>query len=398
MSGWGNGHNPTENPNVTVTVTNKTRGGTGGAQSRPVAVDMDTPLWPTDRRARAPEDAHDTAYDAAPFPGGSAQWRERGGERPGLSERFLRPEDYLTEPVEPPEMGWRREAWRLGARRLRPSARELRHRDWTRQIRRSLRSPKVVAVFSPKGGVGKTTTTLQLGQVLSTLRGDLVAALDANPDSGNLVKRVREPYSVATAGELHRDRANVVRYADLMPYLTQSDSGLCVVRCDPSAAARLGPQEYREILELLTRFYSMVMIDLGTGMRESAFLSILDVADAVVAVSRPTFDAAEVLAEGLHWLAVRFPHKIAAATMVLNAVESRPGQLDTDRLTEQFGHWVGRILSVPYDRHLAGGGVPQWPLLARHTQDSYLELAAGIVGSLPNERPNPLCDRHGSPT
>lgn len=271
-------------------------------------------------------------------------------------------------------------------RRIRPGARELRHREWTRQIRRSLRSPKVVAVFSPKGGVGKSTTALQVGEVLARVRGDLVAALDANPDSGNLVKRVREPYSVSTAGELHRDHANVARYADLMPYLTQSDQGLCVVRSDPGAATRLGPREYREILELLSRFYSVVVVDLGTGMREPAFLSILESADSLVAVSRPTFDAAEVLAEGLDWLSGRFPEKIGHATMVLNALDPGPGQLDTDRLGGDFGDWVGQVLSVPFDRHLATGGVPQWPLLAARTQDAYLELAAGIIGTLPDER------------
>jgi len=269
-------------------------------------------------------------------------------------------------------------------RRIRPGARELRHRDWTRRIRRSLRSPKIVAVFSPKGGVGKSTTALQVGEVLARLRGDLVAALDANPDSGNLVKRVREPYSVSTAGELHRDRAEIERYADLMPYLTQADSGLCVVRSDPGAAARLGPTEYREILRLLTRFYAVVVIDLGTGMREPAFQSIIEAADSVVAVTRPTFDAAEVLIEGLDWLAGRFGDKITDATMVLNGVDPDPGRLDAGRLAEDFADRVGRVLSVPHDRHLASGGVPQWPLLTRHGQDAYLRLAANIVDALPD--------------
>lgn len=382
MSSFENEHDDTagtSKPRFSVTIT-KTRDTTGGQHTQYVPVDLDRPLWNTGGADPAPD------FDPAP---GSVPEPEPRDERRGRGERLLRPEDYITEPVEPPAMGWRRTAWRAGMRRLQPGARELRHRDWTRQIRRSLRSPKVVAVFSPKGGVGKSTTALQVGEVLARLRGDLVAALDANPDSGNLVKRVREPYSAYTAGELHRDRARMQRYADMMPYLTQADSGLCVVRSDPAASARLGPQEYHEILELLTRYYSVVMIDLGTGMREPAFLSIVDAADAVVAVSRPTFDAAEVLAEGLDWLAERFPQKIADATMVLNAVDTGPGQLNADRLTVNFDDWVGRVLRVPYDGHLATGGVPQWPLLTRHTQDAYLELTAGIVSSLPNEPARP---------
>lgn len=380
MSGWGDGP---RRPDLSVTVAKTGR----GQRARSARAHLDTPLW-DGGRARAAKAARDAASPDAAFAETPSRSRATG-VGPGRTERLLRPEDYLSEPAEPPAMGWRRVAWRCGMRRLRPGARELRHRDWTRRIRRSLRSPKVVAVFSPKGGVGKSTTALQVGEVLARLRGDLVAALDANPDSGNLVKRVREPYSVATAGELHRDRAAVVRYADLMPYLTQADSGLCVVRSDPGAAARLGPQEYREILALLTRFYSLVVVDLGTGMREPAFQAILDVADAVVAVSRPTFDSAEVLAEGLDWLADRFPRKIAISTLVLNAVDPGPGHLDADRLAADFGDRVGQVVNVPYDRHLATGGVPQWPLLAAHTQDSYLRLAAAIVGTLPDEDTHP---------
>jgi MinD-like ATPase involved in chromosome partitioning or flagellar assembly len=377
MPAQGNGRDTSTESEFTLTAT-RARNITPNEFVEP---DLEIPLWVADCRTPKPTPkAKNALYTAAsPATPAAPQRQSRGS-----ADRLLRPEDYLDEPVEPPTMGWRRTAWRCGARRIGPGVREMRHRDWTQRIRRSLRSPKVIAVFSPKGGVGKSTTALQIGHVLAGLRGDLVGALDANPDSGNLVKRVPEPYSVASAGELHRDRSQVVRYADLMPYLTQADTGLCVVRSDPEAAARLGPQEYQEILGLLKRYYSVVMVDLGTGMREPAFQSIIGDADSVVAVSRSTFDSAEVLAEGLDWLYGRFPEKISHATMVLNAVESGPGQLAASHLAEQFERWVGHVATVPYDRHLATGGVPQWPLLARQTQDAYLQLTAEVIGLVPD--------------
>ena len=48
-----------------------------------------------------------------------------------------------------------------------------------------------VAVMSLKGGVGKTTTTVGLGAMLASLRGDRVIAVDANPDRGTLSDKVR---------------------------------------------------------------------------------------------------------------------------------------------------------------------------------------------------------------
>jgi len=248
-----------------------------------------------------------------------------------------------------------------------------------------MRSPKIIAVFSPKGGVGKSTTTIELGHVLAQVRGDLVAAVDANPDSGNLVKRMREPYSTYGIDDLHRDASRLSRHSDLLPYLTQDDNGLSVVRSATGAGERLGPEGYRQVLDVLSRFYTVILVDLGTGMREAAFLSIVDRADALVAVTHPTFDAAEVAIEGIDWLRRRFAGKIGAGTLVLNAIEPRYPKVNADRLATEFGKHMVHVLRVPRDPHLARGGAPQWTLLDNRTQDAYMVLAATVIDGMPDE-------------
>ena len=47
-----------------------------------------------------------------------------------------------------------------------------------------------IAVVSPKGGVGKTTTTALLGSLLAFLRRDRVIAVETNPDWGSLGRRL----------------------------------------------------------------------------------------------------------------------------------------------------------------------------------------------------------------
>jgi MinD-like ATPase involved in chromosome partitioning or flagellar assembly len=241
----------------------------------------------------------------------------------------------------------------------------------------------VIAVVSPKGGVGKSTTTALLGGVLARLRGDLVAALDANPDSGNLAARLREPHSRLGAQELHRDAGQVTRYSDLVPYLTTSGSGLCAVRSNPDADARLGPAEYRALLSLLSRFYSIIVVDLGTGMREPAFQAIIEAADAVVAVTGPAFDAVEVLAEGLDWLSRQFPAIFRTGIAVVNGIAPGSRAPDPARIAQTLEDWVPAVVQVPRDPHLAGGGVAQWAMLRNRTQDAYLELGATVIDALP---------------
>lgn len=336
--------------------------------------ELDAPLW---------EPAGVTGTQAAADPAGLA-----GPVSPVQvvrRQRLLVPEDFLPKIAEPPATGWRRAAWRAGARRLGPGTQELRQREQARQIRRPMYSPKVIAVMSPKGGVGKSTTAILLGQVLALMRGHLVAALDANPDSGNLVTRVPEPHSPLGAAELHRDAGRMACRSDLVPYLTPSPSGLCVVRSGRETDVRLGPAEYRSLIEVLARFHSIIVVDLGTGIRDPAFLAVIKEADAVVPVTEAVFDAAEVLIEGLDWLSRRFPGIFRTATAVINQAGRRSSGQPTDQIAEALEDRVAQALPVPRDRHLAGCEVPQWAKLGKETQDAYLELAATIIDTLPDE-------------
>jgi MinD-like ATPase involved in chromosome partitioning or flagellar assembly len=340
-----------------------------GPDPESAVADLDTPLWPPGQN-----EANEPAATIA-----------LTGERP------LRPDDSPSDIEKPRTIlpGPERNA-RIRRRR------EVQPDRWAQPTRRPLTSPKVIAVFSPKGGVGKSTTTLHLGQVLAMTRGDLIVALDANPHSGNLVKRVPGPHSTRTIGELCVNGDEVERYTDLAPYLTQTEYGLSVVRSDPSITKSLGEQDYRNVLHILSRFCSVTVVDLGTGVLDSAFLSIVDMADSVVGITTPSRDSAEVLAEGLAWLSERFPGKIANATVVINGAEPGPYDIDLERLTEELGRRVGRVLSIPRDRHLASAGVPQWPLLNRRTQDAYRELAGAVIDALPDDGRSPPSGGRGS--
>ena len=59
-------------------------------------------------------------------------------------------------------------------------------------------------MLSLKGGVGKTTTTTTLGSTFSSLRGDRVIAVDANPDRGTLAQKIPRE-TTATVRHLLRD-------------------------------------------------------------------------------------------------------------------------------------------------------------------------------------------------
>ena len=75
----------------------------------------------------------------------------------------------------PPTSGWRRLIHQLTGGAVSPSASrgERERAEQLRAIRTLVTHPRRITVLSRKGGVGKTTTTLMLGQTLASERGEI---------------------------------------------------------------------------------------------------------------------------------------------------------------------------------------------------------------------------------
>lgn len=291
-------------------------------------------------------------------------------------------------PLEPRPVGWRSVARNLGVRGLGPGGNHLVRRSWWQLGRRQFGAPKTIAVFGPGGGVGKTTTALHLGQVLAMVRGDLAVALDANPHSGNLVKRIHEPHSPRGAGGLSRAAQSLSSCTDLTPYVTHAETGLWVVRSDPDAGSRLGAAEYQRILQVLSTYASLLVIDLGTDMREQAFLAVAQGADAFVVVAPPEAEGVEAAIDALDGANERFPGQSRASVVVMNAARAQPHRPDIGELAAGSQLFADQVVYVPHDPHLATGGICRWDLLSQRTQDAYLNLTATVV-TLLHEQEHP---------
>src|SRR5690606_25876259 len=117
----------------------------------------------------------------------------------------------------PPESGWRRLIYEITGGLVRPrlSRSERRRVEQLRVIRTLVTQPRRIAVVSRKGGVGKTTIALMLGQTLASERGDRVSAVDGNPDAGSLGYRVGPEPPKLSITDLLNELDTVQRYADM---------------------------------------------------------------------------------------------------------------------------------------------------------------------------------------
>ncbi|WP_460861803.1 MinD/ParA family ATP-binding protein [Nocardiopsis coralliicola] len=238
-----------------------------------------------------------------------------------------------------------------------------------------------VAVLSLKGGVGKTTTTVALGSMLASLRGDRVLAVDANPDRGTLSDKVRLE-TAATIRDLLNEQHAITRYADIRGFTSQAASRLEILASDrdPAVSEAFSESDYREVTRLLEHYYSICLTDCGTGLLHSAMRGVLGLADQVVLVSSPSVDGARSASATLDWLeAHEYGYLVRGAVVVLSMVRSSgKSSVDLDRLEQHFAGRCRAVVRVPWDPHLEEGAEVDLERLATSTRDAYLRLSATV--------------------
>lgn len=242
--------------------------------------------------------------------------------------------------------------WRRGVERLLVSRREREEAELERMIRShlSVTRANTVAVISPKGGVGKTTSAFVVGNLIADRLRLRVVAVDANPDFGTLASLAPDRMRCeGTLAELLSDIEGIHTAADLRRYVSALPSGLHLLGAprNPEVMERLGPEAYGELLALLSTFYELVILDLGTGVAGPIAQFAIRRADQIVLVTTPEWVTSSLVLEALEHL----EHE--RTTVACNKFHSRgPTELAEleRRLRERRLH---RSVAIPQDDQLA---------------------------------------------
>ena len=253
----------------------------------------------------------------------------------------LRPAEF-TRPARLSPLARAREAWA--------------HSDYRGRLEQTIAAPRLlrcvtIAVVSPKGGVGKTTTTALLGSLLAFLRRDRAIAVETNPDWGSLGRRLVPDHPIFIDELLTGPLSDPdISPARLDAQLGRGPDGLMVAPAptDPDRAGNLDESAYRTLFARLSELAGMLVLDCGTGLDDPPARAALACADQLVLVCDDEPDTASIVAEAASWLR----HAGPPLLLVVNNLR-RGSRIDLLALecATAFAHGLA---VVPRDERAAG--------------------------------------------
>jgi len=298
------------------------------------------------------------------------------------------PGSFVKEQKPRPVGGFRGALYRLtgGAWNLGPSAKQRQEDELARRISRQLQGSFNTAILSLKGGIGKTSTTVGVGLTLAEYRGDPPCAIDANPDSGDLVERalgegIYQRSTPRTITDLLGNLESIDSLTGLSRYMHHAGRlHLIAGEQDPEVSDSLTAAEYLKIRQLISSYYSVALTDCGTGVTHNAMKGILQSADNLIIAAGYAVSGAKRARSTLHWLASHGYEELARnAIVVITDKDEVSTRVDKSAIEEHLSGICRQLIAVPHDRGVADGDLVTLDVLRPETRRAYKEIAAAIV-------------------
>ncbi|WP_405138764.1 hypothetical protein [Nocardia sp. NBC_01388] len=233
-----------------------------------------------------------------------------------------------------------------------------------------------VLVLGGSGSSGSSTTALGLAAAAAVDgEGEIwPVAVDATLGGGDLGLRGCDAMPAVSTVQNWLSAEHPELPSTVGACSGQTTTGVRVLSRSPDPLPR------RETLVSVARHLEtaglLAVFDAGapvTSRLAAPLLSDPRVGLVITVAARP--DAINRLQPSLSWLDEHFSEFVVGdAVIVLTEQVPDSGAAILEHVSAHLGSWVRAVMLVPFDIHLAGGGLISWHRLAAETRDAYLAL------------------------
>ena len=207
--------------------------------------------------------------------------------------------------------------------------------------------PCVIAVYSAKGGVGKSTIALNLAWSLALHSEFPVALVDGDP-LGDIGAMIQDKPGASLSDVVRGLKSGLSEAKALQSLHTIKGLSLTVVPAasDPRQADQVRAEDLGQFLDALTKTHAYIVLDLATGLTDWN-LTVMDRAHQVFVLAAPERVTLGSVGRALDILTRLYQDKLA---VVLNRADSDTG-MDMDQVQAALGYRVHHVLP-------SGGSAP----------------------------------------
>jgi MinD-like ATPase involved in chromosome partitioning or flagellar assembly len=270
-----------------------------------------------------------------------------------------------------------------------PGRKEQEYINSIETVRRNFGGLRQVTVVNPKGGAGKTVAVLMVAMTFGQKRGGYVLAWDNNETQGTLGMRAQQDFHNRTVRDMLRDldhfRGPTGRVGDLSQYVrSQGEAMFDVLASDESATAgeMLTANAFRDIREVVSRFYKLIIVDTGNNVRAQNWQAAIDATDQLVVTMSARNDSAETAARMLDHLEQTGRHQLVRRAVTVVSMPPSRKDIDLPAIQRHFSARTRSVLLAPYEGLIDSGEPIRYSLLSQASRDAWLKIGSAVAEGL----------------
>lgn len=241
---------------------------------------------------------------------------------------------------------------------------------------------RVLAVVSPKGGSGKTTTTANLAVALSEYK-KYILALDTNVTTASLGLHLNIEHPPVTFKDVLDKNFSILKAIYFYnKFLQVIPSALSIeLKYKPivlQEKIRKLTNHYDILLSGLVNRYDLILIDSAPGFNAEA-IAAMQAADGLLIITNPEVPAITVAAKGIEYAKLLNRPVVG---VVLNKVAGKWYEVSKEEIEESLG--VKVLAEIPYDTKVPESIANKTPVVSYASKSpasiAFKRLGADLIG------------------